>query len=73
MSCKICGRNNCCASFHSIEELREYDEIAEPIKNRILNNANYAFQRLSTYTVENDDDIYVKYSDVEDLINDIVD
>ena len=73
MSSDICGRNSCCRSFHSFEEQEEYDRIAENLKDRILNNANYAFQRLSTYTVENDDDIYVKYSDVEDLINDIVD
>ena len=73
MSCEICGRNNCCRSFHSFEEQEEYDRTAENLKDRILNKANYAFQRLSTYTFENDDDIYVKYSDVEDLINNIVD
>ena len=31
MSCEICGRNNCCRSFHSFEEQEEYDRTAREI------------------------------------------
>jgi hypothetical protein len=34
MSCEICGRNSCTASFHSIEEQQNFDEVAEKIKDR---------------------------------------
>ena len=27
MSCKICGQNNCVASFHSLEEQQAHDEV----------------------------------------------
>ena len=44
MSCKICGRNSCCPSFHSLAEQEEFDtktgrfapkEPEKPIANQI--------------------------------------
>ena len=32
MACEICGRNSCTASFHSIEEQQNFDEVADKIK-----------------------------------------
>jgi len=29
MSCDICGRSNCCASFHSSEEQDRYAKVIE--------------------------------------------
>ena len=36
MSCEICGRGNCVASFHSIEEQQSFDDIADNIKERAI-------------------------------------
>lgn len=29
MSCDICGRGNCCESFHSLEEQEKYVKVIE--------------------------------------------
>lgn len=29
MSCDICGRGSCCASFHSLEEQGRYEKVIE--------------------------------------------
>ena len=34
MGCEICGRGNCCRSFHSLEEQSQFDDIADGIKDR---------------------------------------
>ncbi len=32
MACDICGRGNCSASFHSIEEQNRYEKVIEAFK-----------------------------------------
>jgi len=34
MACEICGRSACTASFHSSEEQRNFDAIADKVKDR---------------------------------------
>ena len=50
MSCDICGRGNCCVSFHSLEEQNRYEKVIEAfdkardlrqqIRDEILNEAS---------------------------------
>ena len=35
MGCEICGRNSCTASFHSLEEQQNFDQVADKIKDRL--------------------------------------
>lgn len=35
MPCEICGRNSCTRSFHSLEEQRDFDGVADDIKDRM--------------------------------------
>ena len=35
MACRICRRNNCCSSFHTIEAQEEYQRIHEYCENKI--------------------------------------
>ena len=34
MGCEICGRNNCCKSFHSLEEQKSFDDVADIVKDK---------------------------------------
>jgi len=73
MSCKICGRSNCTSQFHSIEEQNKYDDMAEPITDKIKEKLIHRVERLDSEYF-GDDDIrctWVKYDDVIDLINDL--
>jgi uncharacterized coiled-coil protein SlyX len=42
MSCRICGRNSCCESFHSIEEQESFykyeDKTTEELKDMCIEN-----------------------------------
>ena len=35
MGCEICGRNNCCKSFNSLEEQQNFDNVADTIKDKV--------------------------------------
>lgn len=37
MACKICGRNNCIESFHSIEEQEKHEELFGAYETKIEN------------------------------------
>lgn len=35
MGCEICGRGNCCKSFHSADEQNSFDDMADNVKDRM--------------------------------------
>lgn len=73
MNCEICGRNSCTASFHSIEEQQNFDEVADKIKDRMRDALVYKVNRLkaiSNYGDNDDNEDYVKLSDVISIIED---
>lgn len=45
MSCKICGRNSCTESFHSIEEQQSFEEITNNVKERVRSKIYDAISR----------------------------
>ena len=67
MWCEICGRNSCTASFHSIEEQKNFDEVADAIKDRAKSIIAKNIHRLNGhYHGEN---YYVKIEDVLEIID----
>lgn len=73
MSCEICGRSGCCKSFHSVEEQEDFDNIADNIKDMLVNKITNGINRLDCFYGDenlNHDTIYVKLSDVEKTIED---
>lgn len=74
MACEICGRSNCCRSFHSLEEQRKFDEIIDPYKDNLEGNFNSEIRRLDRYYKEDieDEELYVRLSDVESIISSIL-
>ena len=70
MSCEICGRNNCCKSFHSIEEQKEFNEYVQPLKDRMENKFNSLLKGLDKE--EFDGIIYVPFDQVKDLIDELI-
>ena len=67
MACEICGSSNCCRVFHSIEEQNAFDEIAEPVTDRIRNRLSRELNRLATF--DYNDDTFVRLSDVQSMID----
>ena len=74
MACEICGRSNCCRSFHSVEEHQKFDDIITPYKEHVEGDFNYEVKRLDRYYKDDieDDELYVKLSDVESMISSIL-
>ena len=70
MGCKICGRNSCTSSFHSIEEQTEFEEKTEHYKQDIKNQLLRQLAKLDWS--DNEDEYYVKREDVENMIDDIL-
>ena len=68
MSCEICGRNNCTASFHSLEEQQKFDEIADTIKDRAKAVISDRINKLNGHY--HGDNYYVKLDDVLKIIDD---
>jgi len=68
MSCEICGRNNCTASFHSLEEQSNFNDLADEIKDRAIRILNKRVDKLDGCYIG--DDYYVKLKDVQDTISD---
>lgn len=72
MGCEICGRNSCTKSFHSIEEQQSFDKMADDIKDRMGQTLAYRINRLKTisnYGDNDDNEDYVKLSDVISIID----
>jgi len=68
MPCEICGRNYCTSSFHSIEEQKDFDEIADGVKSRMKNVLKYKIERLKDYGLD-DSRVLVDLGDVIDAID----
>ena len=68
MACEICGRNSCTASFHSIEEQQNFDEVADRVKDRTKEHIKNKIDRL--YGHYHGDNYYIKLDDVINIIND---
>ena len=47
MGCGICGRGSCIASFHSVEDQQEFDDIADRVKERSKSRIYDAVNNLS--------------------------
>lgn len=52
MACQICGRNSCTRSFHSLEEQAQFDEIADPVIERVKGELIRQVERLQLHDVE---------------------
>ena len=75
MGCEICGRGACTRSFHSLEEQEEFDRVnqTDKIKDRMRDALVYKVNRLKTisnYGDNDDNEDYVKLSDVISIIED---
>jgi len=68
MSCEICGRSTCTRSFHSLEAQREFDDIAEKVKDRMKYILLRKINKLVFIRTEKEE-IYVKLDDVEQIID----
>ena len=66
MACEICGRSNCCRSFHTLEEQKRFDDTVAPYKEHIESEISSGLKGLEEYYKEDikDDEQYVKLSDV---------
>jgi len=67
MGCEICGRNSCCASFHSIEEQNSFDAVADGIKDRAIRVISKEIDKLKGH--HHGDNYYVKLEDVLRIIS----
>ncbi len=72
MSCEICGRGNCTRVFHSLDEQKEHDNIADVTKEYVQRILSRAVDRLTTYESEETADLLVSIDDVRSIINDII-
>ena len=68
MACEICGRNSCTASFHSIEEQQNFDEIADKIKYRAKVCITRDIERINGHY--HGDNYYIKLDEVLKVIDD---
>jgi hypothetical protein len=66
MGCEICGRGACTRSFHSLQEQKDFDNVADGIKERLKTIIESKVNRLKGDYIE--DDYYVKLSEVIDII-----
>ena len=49
MGCEICGRNNCCKSFHSLEEQKSFDDVADIVKDRCREIIRRKVERVNSF------------------------
>ena len=70
MTCEICGRGACCKSFHSLEEQTAFDEVADNVKERLINTILSDVSGVESCWGEDLDpeEVYVKLDDVEKVI-----
>lgn len=69
MACEICGRGNCCKSFHSIEQQQEHDDSADPIKSMIESEILAKVNRLSCEEI--DGEYFVNIDKVVSIIESV--
>jgi hypothetical protein len=70
MSCEICGRGNCTRSFHSLESQREFDSVADGIKNRMKESIIYRLNRLKAIINPENDSDYINLDEAIEIIED---
>lgn len=68
MGCEICGRRGCAKSFHSSEEVENFDRIADVLKDRVKNSISRRVSNIDGEYIG--DDYYVKLDDVISVIDD---
>ena len=69
MGCEICGRNNCCKSFHSLDEQKSFDDVADIVKDKCRSIILKKVERVNSF-YDNDDNVVVKIDDIIEAIND---
>jgi F0F1-type ATP synthase gamma subunit len=69
MGCEICGRNNCCKSFHSLEDQKSFDDVAEIVKDRCREIIRRKVERVNSF-YDNHDNVVVILDEVIQAIND---
>ena len=69
MGCEICGRNNCCKSFHSLEEQQNFDNVADTIKGRCREIIKRKVERVNSF-YDNHDNVVVILEEVIQAIDD---
>lgn len=70
MGCEICGRNNCCKSFHSLEEQQNFDNVADTIKDRCREIIKRKVERVNSF-YDNHDNVVVILEEVIQVIDDV--
>ena len=74
MGCEICGRGSCTSSFHSSEEVSNFDEVADKAKDRARSIISNAVNRLEGFHQEDEElteFYYVKLDDVLKIIDEV--
>ena len=69
MGCEICGRNNCCKSFHSIEDQQRFDDVADIVKDRCRSIIRRKVEKVDSF-YDSEDNLVVKIDDVIQAIDD---
>ena len=69
MGCEICGRNNCCKSFHGLEEQQNFDNVADTIKDRCRETIKRKVERVNSF-YDNHDNVVVILEEVIQAIDD---
>ena len=59
MGCEICGRNNCCKSFHSLEEQKSFDDVADIVKDRCREIIRRKVERVNSFYDNNDNAVVI--------------
>ena len=70
MGCEICGRNNCCKSFHSFEEQQNFDNVADIVKDRCREKIKRKVERVNSF-YDNHDNVVVILEEVIQGIDDV--
>ena len=69
MGCEICGRNNCCKSFHSFEEQKSFDDVADIVKDKCRSIIRRKVEKVDSF-YDGEDNLVVKIDDVIQAIDD---
>ena len=69
MGCEICGRNNCCKSFHSLDEQKSFDDVADIVKDRCREIIKRKVERVNSF-YDNHDNVVVILEEVIQAIDD---
>jgi len=68
MACEICGRNSCTRSFHSLDDQKDFDLVADDVKDKMKEVLKRQIERLKDKGGEFDEHL-VSFSEVIDIID----